>query len=114
MLAGVWYCLCMVAKKKPSSKQPVPSPSRKSGSEPLPSQRISSGKATSASKARNAKAVSTFLKEQKMVDYKKAVDKLKKNSNKPGPLDDIGRALKSLVVIDVPREKRTIMPKKKK
>lgn len=70
----------MVAKKKPTSKQPVPSPSRKSGSEPLPLQRISSGKATSASKARNAKAVSA----------------LKKNPNKPGPLDDIVRGAKSV------------------
>ena len=103
----------MAAKKK-SSKQPVPSSSRKSGPEPFPLQNISSGKATSASKARNAKNVAAFLKERKMAEVQKNVAALKKNSNKPGPLDDIGRALKSLVVINVPREKRTPMPKKKK
>ena len=73
----------MVAKKKSSSRKPLPVPT---------------GKAISATGTRNAKLVSA----------------LKKNPNKPGPLDDMGRALKSLVVIDVPREKRTPMPKKKK
>ncbi len=56
----------MAAKKKSSSQ------------EPLPLQRMGTGKATSASKARNAKNVAAFLKERKMAEVQKNVDKFKK------------------------------------
>ncbi len=49
----------MAAKKKPSSQ------------EPLPLLRIGTGKATSASKARNAKKVAAFQKEREMASKKK-------------------------------------------
>jgi hypothetical protein len=51
---------------------------RPSSQQPLPLQRIGTGKATSASKARNAKNVAAFLKEQKMAAVQKNVDKFKK------------------------------------